>query len=142
MQGKSNTNGITSNNTRVCHAFGRLSHVPTRNHASLTTEIFHRQNTDHVALDLLIDVLGNFILIPDAKSNVNIHHLPGYGVSPEGVTILLVQLMGMCNRLGKLNTKLVSLLQIPSLALSDKRNDTVTLLQDLVNPLIERRFII
>ena len=86
-----------------------------------------------MTLDSLVHVLGDLILILDAKSNSHILHLLRNGVSPKGIAILLVQLVGVPHRLGELHTELVGLLQVPSLPLLDERNDSITLLLGLIN---------
>jgi hypothetical protein len=66
----------------------------------LAAEIFHLDVKHHVAVDLLVHILGNLILISDLEGNSNILHLLGDSISPKSVPILPIQLQSLLNSLG------------------------------------------
>jgi hypothetical protein len=76
------------------------------------------------------------------EGNTNVLHLLGNSISPEGITILLVELKGFFDGLRKFNAKLMGPFQITGIPFSYKRNNAVPLLQDMRNPPVESWFMV
>ncbi len=68
---------------------------------------------------------------------MNVIHFLGNGISPEGIAILLVKFKGFFDNLRRLNAILMGLFQASRTALSCKRNNAITLPQDMRNPPVE-----
>ncbi len=90
-------------------------------------------------------VVGALVMCPPATSlalhqkssmlmsniiNTNVLHLRGNGVSPEGITILLVELKGFFDGLRLFNAKFMGPFQIRGILFSYKRNNAVPLPQE------------
>jgi hypothetical protein len=78
----------------------------------------------------------------DFEGNTNVLHLLGSGVSPEGITILLVKLKGFFDGLRQVNAKFTGPFQITGIPFSHKRNNAVPLPQDMKNPPVESWFMV
>ena len=69
----------------------------------------------------------------DFEGNMNVLHLLGNGISPEGITILLVQLKSFFDGLRQFNAKFLGPFQITGIPFSYKRNNAVPLPRDMRN---------
>jgi hypothetical protein len=78
----------------------------------------------------------------DFEGNTNVLHFLGNGVSPEGITILLIKLKGFFDGLRQFNAKFMGPFQITGVPLSYKRNNAVPLSQDMRNPSVESWFMV
>jgi hypothetical protein len=78
----------------------------------------------------------------DFEGNANVLHLLGNGVSPEGITILLIKLKCFFDGLWQFNAKFMGPFQITGVQLSYKRNNAVPLPQDMRNPPVESWFMV
>jgi hypothetical protein len=78
----------------------------------------------------------------DFEGDTNVLHLLGNGISPEGITILLVKLKGFFDGLRQFNAKIMGPFQITEILFSYKRKNAVPLLQDMRNPPVESWFMV
>ncbi len=78
----------------------------------------------------------------DLKGDTNILHFLGNGVSPEGITILLIKLKGFFDGLRQDNAKFMCPFQITGVPLSYKRNNAVPFPQDMRYPPVESWFMV
>ncbi len=76
------------------------------------------------------------------EGDMNVLHLLGNGISPEGITILLFELKGLFDGLRQFNAKFMGPFQIMGIPFSYKRNNTVPLPQDMRNPPVESWFMV
>jgi hypothetical protein len=78
----------------------------------------------------------------DFEGNTNILHFLGNGVSPEGITILLIELKDFFDGLRQFNAKFMGPFQITGVPLSYKRNTSAPLPRDMRNPPVESWFMV
>jgi hypothetical protein len=91
---------------------------------------------------LLVTNWHRFPIKQDFEGNTNVLHFLGNGVSPEGITILLIKLKGFFDGLRQFNAKFMGLFQIMGVPLSYKRNNAVPLPQNMRNPPVESWFMV
>jgi hypothetical protein len=78
----------------------------------------------------------------DFEGDMKVLHLLGNAISPEGITILLVKLMGFFDGLRQFNAKFMGPFQITGIPFSYKRNNAAPLPQDMRNPPVESWFMV
>jgi hypothetical protein len=116
--------------------------VPTSNKSSFASKVFHFDVKYHMAGYLLVTNWCRLPVKQDFKGNVNVLHFLGNGVSPEGITILLIKLKGSVDGLRQFNAKFMGPFQIKGVPLSYKGNNAVPLPQDMRNPPVESWFMV
>ena len=75
-------------------------HVPTGHQPFLTTEALNFDVKYHMTIDPSVSLWCTLSIRQNAKRNLSIFHLLGFRVSPMGVTILLVNQLGVSYGLG------------------------------------------
>jgi hypothetical protein len=116
--------------------------VPTSNKSGFASKVFHFDVKYHMTGYLLVTNRRRLPIKQDFEGNTNVLHLLGNGVSPEGITILLVKHKGFFDNLRQFNAKFMGLFQIMRVLLSHKRNNVVPFPQDMRNPPVESWFVV
>ncbi len=78
----------------------------------------------------------------DFESNATVSHFLGNGVSPEGITILLVKFKGFFDCLWHLDAKFMGPFKVSRVVLLHKQNDTVSFLEDIRNSPVKCGFMV
>ena len=104
-------------------------------------EVFHFDIKHHVTPDVLVSNRRSLPIRKDLECHPDILHLFCDSVSPKSSPRSPIDLEGLLNCLGQLNTILVGFLLVPSLACLDLRNDVRPLLEDPAGPPVEGRLI-
>jgi hypothetical protein len=117
--------------------------VPTSNKSGFASKVFHFDVKYHMAGHLLVTNWHRLPTKQDFEGNTNVLHFLGNGVSPESITILLIELKGFFDGLRQqFNAKFMGPFQITGVLLSYKRNNGVPLPQDMRNPPVESWFMV
>ncbi len=116
--------------------------MPTSNKSSFASKVFHFDVKYHMTGYLLVTNWRRLPIKQDFEGDTNILHLLGNGVSPEGISILLVKLKGFFDGLRQFNAKFMCPFQITGVPLSYKRNNAVPFPQDVRNPPVVSWFMV
>ncbi len=116
--------------------------MPTSNKSSFASKVFHFDVKYYMTGYFLVTNWHKLPIKQDFEGNTNVLHLLGNGVSPEGITILLVKLKGFFDGLRQFNAKFMGPFQITGIPFSYKRNNAVLLPQDMRNPPVESWFMV
>ncbi len=116
--------------------------MPTSNKSSFASKVFHFDVKYHMIGYLLITNWRRLPIKQDFEGGTNVLHLLGNGVSPEGITIILVKLKGCFDGLRQFDAKFMGPFQITGIPFSYKRNNAVLLPQDMRNPSVESWFMV
>jgi hypothetical protein len=116
--------------------------VPTSNKSGFASKVFHFVVKYHMAGYLLVTNWHRLPVKQDFEGDANVLHFLGNGISPEGITILLIKLKGFVDGLRQFNAKFMGPFQITGVLLSYKRNYAVPLPQDMRNPPVESWFMV
>ncbi len=116
--------------------------MPTSNKSGFASKVFRLDVKYHMTGYLLVTNWHRLPIKQDFEGNANVLHLLGNGVSPEGITILLVKLKDFFDGLRHFNAKFTGLFQITRIPLSHKRNNAVPFPQDVRNPPVESCFVV
>jgi hypothetical protein len=111
--------------------------VPTSNKSGFASKVFHFNVKYHMTGYLLVTNWCRLPIKQDFEGDTNVLHLLGNGISPEGITILLVKLKGFFDGLRQFNAKFMGPFQITGVPLFDKRNNALPFPQDMRNPPVE-----
>ncbi len=116
--------------------------MPTGNKSGFVSKVFNFDVKYHMAGYLLVTNWRGLPIKQDFEGDTNILHFLGNGISPEGITILLIKLKGFFDGLRQFNAKFMGPFQIMGVPLSYKRNNAVPLPQDTRNPPVESQFMV
>ncbi len=116
--------------------------MPTSNESGFVSKVFHFDVEYHMTGYVLVNNWRELPIKQDFEGSVNVLHLLGNGVNPEGITILLVKLKGFFDGLRQFNANFMGPFQIMRVPLSHKRNNAVPVPQDMRNPLVESWFMV
>ena len=116
--------------------------MPTSNESGFASKVFHFDAKYHMTGYLLVTNWRRLPIKQDFEGNTNVLCLLGNGISPEGITILLVKLKGFFDGLRQFNAKFMGPFQITGILFSYKRNNPVPLPQDMRNPPVESWFMV
>jgi hypothetical protein len=87
-----------------------------------------------VARDFLITTRGGLSPRKDSEGHADVLHLLCNCVSPEGVAIDAVEVIGLLNGLGYFNTVFVGPAEVTRLALANEGDNSLSSAEDVVGP--------
>ncbi len=116
---KGNADSLTRDYAGICDGGRGFGHVPTSNKSGFASKVFHFDVKYHMAGYLLVTNWRRLPTKQDFEGNTNVLHFLGNGTSPEGITILLIELK-VFDGLRQFNAKFIGLFQITGVLLSYK----------------------
>ncbi len=108
----------------------------------LAAEVFHLHVEDHMAGYFLIADRCRLPVREDFESDTHVFHLLGNRVSPEVIAIIFVEVKGFFDGLRHLDAKFMGPFKESRALLLHERNDTVSLVEDMGHPPVERWFVV
>ncbi len=135
-------NSHTGDNTRIGDGRGSLGPVSPGNKSGLLEKVFHLHVKDHVAGYFLIANRRRLPIDEEFESNADVFHFLGNCVSPEGIAILFVKLESFFDSLRHLDAKFMGPFEVSRITLLHKRNDPVSLFENMGHPPVESWFVV
>ena len=109
--------------------------------ACLSLEILHFNVKHHMAIDIPKPIGWLLAFGYNLEYDLHIFHFFLYGVSPEGISILLVNDICLIDHLKQLEPKFMGPFKVLSAAFSHHGDDSVPFFQDMMNQPVKCWFI-
>ena len=131
---------ILNTGRQLCGSCGSMipNSVSPSNQSRVSMEVFHLHIKGHMASDMLISYQGFLTVRQNVECNSDVPHFFGHCISPLGITVLLVDHVSFSHIPRHFNSKLVSMLELASLAFLCEGDNSPTFLQNMMDPPINR----
>ena len=118
----------------LCYGIWCMGHGAFHHQVCLSLEILHFNVKHHMAVDIL-KLIGRLLTLrSNLECNFHIFHFLLYGISPEGISVFLVNGICLIDHLRQLEPKFMGSFKVSSAVLSHHGDNLVPFLLDMMNP--------